>query len=403
MPIELGLTRITQFLGYMQNPHLKTLLIHIAGTNGKGSTLAYLSSILTVARVRNGKFTSPHIIHYHDCISINNQTYPKDKFDKVYNDVVDLDKKMGSLLTEFELLVATAFKIFEVEKVQISLIETGVGGRLDATNVLLGYDNTKSGVIATAISKISLDHELLLGKGIRNIAKEKAGIMKPGVPCFVDASNEDAVLEVMQESSRDVGCPLTLVQPELSSSFINFSPLKGAYQASNLSLALAILKSLPYKISDEEIKEGISKTHWPGRLQVIEHPKLGKILIDGAHNEGAAIELGKYLRETYKDEPIVFVIGMTRGKEVDCLLKHILKNDDVVVPTLFTQPENMPWINPEETVKLADAAGKYSLVEKAGDDVYIRDVFSYLEGKHLGKPIVVCGSLYLCGDVLREV
>ncbi|KAK6895023.1 Dihydrofolate synthetase [Candida tropicalis] len=402
MPIDLGLARITKLLAHLNNPQNAFKSVHIAGTNGKGSTLAYLSSILTQANIRNGKFTSPHIINYHDCISINNQTYPKQKFDEINNQVITIDKQLGLQCTEFEILTATAFKIFDVEKIQIGLIEVGVGGKLDATNVLEPCNDKRSGgVVVTGITKIGVDHETLLGKGIKAIAEQKAGIMKLNVPCFVDGSNDDSVLQVMKDVSNEVQCPLTLV-PQ-STSFIEFSPLKGTYQASNLSLALAILKCLPYKINDNVIQEGISKTYWPGRLQIIKHAKLGNILIDGAHNEGAAIELGKYLRETYNNEPVVFVIGMTRGKQVDGLFKHILRENDTVIPTLFTQPENMPWINCESIDKLADVAEKYCKVEKVNDSAYIKDVFKYLEDNHKGKSIVMCGSLYLCGDVLREV
>ena len=397
MPIDLGLARITKLLKHLNNPQNAFQSVHIAGTNGKGSTLAYLSSILTQANIRNGKFTSPHIINYHDCISIDNQTYPKQKFDEINNQVISMDKQLGLQCTEFEILTATAFKIFADERIQIGLIEVGVGGKLDATNVLEPIGKNSGGVIVTGITKIGVDHEALLGRGIKIISEQKAGIMKLNVPCFVDGSNEESVLQVMKSVSNEVQCPLTVVNS--SSSLIAFSPLKGAYQANNLSLALEILKSLPYRISDEVIKEGITKTYWLGRLQVIEHTKLGNILIDGAHNEGAAIELGKYLRETYRNESIVFVIGMTKGKQIASLFKHILKDNDVVIPTLFSQPENMPWINCESISKLAEVAKDYCKVETVDDNVYIQDVFKFLENHHKGKPIVICGSLYLCGDV----
>ncbi|EMG47284.1 fol3 Probable dihydrofolate synthetase [Candida maltosa Xu316] len=403
MPIDLGLARITKLLGHLNNPQHAYKSIHIAGTNGKGSTLAYISSILTQANIKNGKFTSPHIINYHDCITINNQTYPKSKFDQINESVIQVNNDLDLQCTEFEILTATAFKIFAVEKIEMALIEVGVGGRLDATNVLVPYDG-KFGVIATGITKIGLDHEKLLGGSLSAIAQEKAGIIKYKIPCFVDCSNDEVVLDTIRAKAEESLAPLYIVEPNRD--FIKFSPLQGSYQVNNLSLALQIIKCLPYKITDEVIEQGVSKTHWPGRLQLIQHKNLGEILIDGAHNESAAIELGNYLKEKYGSESIVFIIGMTKGKAVDNVLKHILKENDVVIPTLFSQPDNMPWIKPESIKRLGNAAKKYSNIRMLNDDnVHIGQVFKYLEKEEtlLNRPIVICGSLYLCGDVLREV
>lgn len=424
MPINLGLQRITKLLGHLNNPQNAYKSIHIAGTNGKGSTLAYISSVLTEAKIKNGKFTSPHIIDYHDCITINNQTYPKSKFDRINEQVMRINNDLKLECTEFEILTATAFKIFALEEIEMALVEVGVGGRLDATNVLVPYGETTNGggVVATAITKIGLDHEKLLGGTLLTIAKEKSGIMKHEIPCFVDSLNESIILQAIHEKSQEISCPLSIVEP-IKNQFIQYSPLKGSYQANNLSLAVEILKCLPYKISEEILINGIRKTNWPGRLQTIPHKSLGPILLDGAHNESAAIELGKYLNTKYpkqesesdtdaKNEleesnhkPIVFVIGMTKGKAVANLLKHVVSEEDIVIPTLFTQPENMPWIKPELISTLTSIAEDYCHdVRNIGDDVHIHQVFQYLEDKTLeNKPIVVCGSLYLCGDVLREI
>lgn len=428
MPINLGLQRIAKLLGHLNNPQNAYKSIHIAGTNGKGSTLAYISSVLTEAKIKNGKFTSPHIINYHDCISINNQTYPKSKFDRINQQVIKINNDLNLECTEFEILTATAFKIFALEEIEMALVEVGVGGRLDATNVLIPYGETigtsKGGVVATAITKIGLDHEKLLGGTLLAIAKEKSGIIKYGIPCFVDSLNDSIVLQAIREKSREISCPLSVVEPIQANDdnqFIKYSPLKGSYQANNLSLVVEILKSLPYRISEEILINGISKTNWPGRLQTIQHKSLGSILLDGAHNESAAIELGKYLNTKYRKQepeanmlegnhtPIILVIGMTKGKAIGNLLKHVVSENDIVIPTLFTQPENMPWINSELISTLTSIAKDYCRdVRNIGDDAHIHQVFQYLKNNKNdklleNKPIVVCGSLYLCGDVLREI
>ncbi|EGW30120.1 uncharacterized protein SPAPADRAFT_63736, partial [Spathaspora passalidarum NRRL Y-27907] len=361
MPIDLGLTRVTKLLAHLANPHLSYKSIHIAGTNGKGSVLAYISSILTTAQIRNGKFTSPHLIEYHDCITINNQVYPKSKFEQVQQLVGMTNEQHKLNCTEFELLTATAFKIFEIENVDIALIEVGVGGLTDATNVLEPY-NGKTGVIACGITKIGLDHQGLLGGTLHEIAKVKSGIMKPGIKCFVDGSNEPSVLDEIRATAKEVANEVEIVQPELE--LIQYSPLHGQYQANNLAISLGIIKTVshyyPQSISQEIIIQGIKSTKWPGRLQSVVHPTIGEILVDGAHNESAAIELGKYINREYdpSKKGIIYVIGITKGKSASDLLKHVVRSIDTVVFTTFTQPENMPWVKSTPVEELTEITQK---------------------------------------------
>ncbi|KAI5950165.1 FOL3 [Candida jiufengensis] len=413
MPIDLGLSRITKLLSHLNNPHLKYKSIHIAGTNGKGSTLAYISSILTQShKIKNGKFTSPHLIEINDCITINNKIYSKSKFDIVNIDILSLNQKLKLNCTEFELLTVTAFKIFEIEKVELALIEVGVGGRLDATNVLERITDPNEGVIATGITKIGMDHEKLLGDSIEAIASEKAGIIKSSIPCFVDSSNDSKVLQVIKEKCKSESSESIIVKPnEETNELIKYSPLKGQYQINNLSLAISITNYINTKyynnqITKNQIIEGIKKTDWPGRLQYINVPNIHqKILLDGAHNESASIELSRYL-DSNIPQPKIFIIGITKGKNLKSILKHIVKSNDIIIPTLFNQPDQMPWIFPESIPKIKKAAQEMEVqVEVVSDQAYIRDVFEYLkqqkEQNLQNLPIVICGSLYLCGDVLR--
>ncbi|KAI3404775.2 FOL3 [Candida oxycetoniae] len=424
MPIDLGLARITKLLAHLNNPHLSYKSIHIAGTNGKGSTLAYLSSILTQSRIRNGKFTSPHMVEINDCICINNEVYPRSKFDIINSKVTQINEELELKCTEFEILTVTALRIFELERVELALIEVGVGGRLDATNVLTAFHKKTGqptgGVVATGITMIGMDHEKLLGNTIEKIAWEKAGIMKQDIPCFVDSSNGESVLNILREKSRSVSCPMHVVTPSaMDRNMIQYSPLRGDYQINNLALALRILSSLsayhhvdhhPYAFSTEKIISGIKNTNWPGRLQSIKVKGLKEmqVLIDGAHNESSAIELGKYLRKNYLEQDILFVIGVTRGKNLDNIMKHLIRKpgNDVVVPSLFSQPDRMPWIHCESVQKIKKVAEKYCNVELALENAYIDDVFEYLRERNKtksGTVVVICGSLYLCGDVLRSV
>lgn len=391
MPIDLGLGRVIKLLGLFNNPHLSYKSIHIAGTNGKGSTIAYLSSIFTASKVRNGRFTSPHIIYYNDCIAINNETYPLDKFKKINDEVLQKNQIHNVGCTEFELLTVTAFKIFESEKVEVAVIEVGVGGRLDSTNVL-----PPLALLATGITKIGFDHEGLLGDTLSKIAYEKAGIIKQGVPCVVDNTNEWDVKETIIGEGKH--SPLYFVKDE-AASYIQLSPLQGNYQLNNLSVALTILELTGLSISQESILKGIASTSWPGRLQKITLKNGLDILLDGAHNESAVIELGKFL-ETYREESIIFVIGITAGKAVSKLLQHIVRKDDLVIASGFTQPEGMPWILSYPAAEIQKQSQPFCEVDPIIED-NLSSLFDYVKEIKGNRKVVVCGSLYLCGDVLR--
>lgn len=418
MPIDLGLARITRLLSNLGNPHLSYRSIHVAGTNGKGSTLAYISSILTSGQIRNGRFTSPHLLDYNDCISINNETYPSNKFEEVKNLVVRKDKSLKLGCTEFELLTATAFKIFELEKVEMALIEVGLGGRLDATNVLkpCGLNDQKGGVVVAGITKIGLDHEKILGGTLKEIAGEKAGIIKRGIPVVVDITNSPEVLSVVGKKASEEESPLEPADSSTNADvqkLIAYSPLKGAYQMQNLAVALGIINKLSSDIKEKltypVIEEGIKNTFWPGRLQSVRDSRTNvQVLLDGAHNESAAIELGKYLDHLRGEKNgIIFVIALSDGKSIEGLLKHLnLCSKDTVIPFHFTPPSEMPWVKSYE---------KQSIEKYAKD--FVEDVRNYsissagelflifrelrLAGDQ--RQIVVCGSLYLCSDVLRYI
>ncbi|KAI5955988.1 FOL3 [Candida theae] len=404
MPIDLGLSRVARLLSHFNNPHLKYKSIHVAGTNGKGSTLAYISSILTQHRLRNGKFTSPHMVELNDCITIDNKTYSRSQFDLVNESVLRVDKELQLKCTEFEILTVTAFKIFELEKVEMALIEVGVGGRLDATNVLEQFKG-EGGVVATGITKIGMDHEGLLGDTIEQIALEKAGILKPGIPCFADGSNQESVLNVIRDKAKSLDCELEIVNPDRTDvELLQFSPLLGEYQLNNLAVALRIINSLRkhYTFTRDQIIAGIKNTYWPGRLESIQVPGLGEVLIDGAHNEDAAVALGKYLRSAFPNGNITFIVGITKGKKLNNLLKHILRKNDTVIPALFYQPEQMPWIKCESVENIADVAKSYCQVKIVSEYAYVSDVFDYLKENKCDKsPVVVCGSLYLYADTVR--
>lgn len=402
MPIDLGLSRVLQLLKHLHNPQRAYRSIHVAGTNGKGLTVSYLLLILTTANISNGRFTLPHMVYYNDCIVINGEVYPWQKFEAIQSLVTEQNKLHNVGCTEFELLTVTAFTIFAKEKVDVAVIEVGLGGRLDATNILEPASSNQGGVIATGITKIARDHELLLGDTIEAIAGEKAGIIKPGVPVVVDGTNLAEVLNVVTTRADQLGCKLDKVT---TTADIKYLPLAGEYQQQNLAVALGLLQALEIHLPHTTIIEGIKATRWPGRLQTLTVGDL-PILLDGAHNENAAIELGKYLETNYRPKGVILVVAMTAGKSLSKLLSNIaVKHLDWVVPVTFTTPENMPWIECYSREELTKRAQKY--VDKVrpveGDNIchVLENIGKIKQKTGDDRKVVVCGSLYLCGDVLR--
>ncbi|KAL1840226.1 hypothetical protein VTJ49DRAFT_709 [Mycothermus thermophilus] len=288
--IDLGLARVGRLV--QQTPQTWKA-IHVAGTNGKGSICAYLSAMLVASGRSCARFTSPHLIDRWDCIAINGKPIPEAVFTDAEAVVKqrDADGRIGA--TEFELLTATAFEIFHRQRVEYGVVEVGLGGRLDATNVL------KQKAV-TVIAKIGLDHQSFLGNTIEEIALEKAGIMRPGVPCVVDGSNQPSVLEVLEEHARCIGTELHLPSTAGISDALDGLRLE-PHQIQNLACAhLAFRLACPEH--DQPLVHflpAIRQLEWPGRLQklniqpIINRPQ--EVLLDGAHNPQSAEVLAHHL------------------------------------------------------------------------------------------------------------
>lgn len=425
MPIDLGLARVISLLSKLGSPQLKSNYIHVAGTNGKGSVCAYLSSILlsSTKDFKVGKFTSPHLIYRHDCITLNNNPVKLDLFRQIEDSVIQLNKEHSIGCTEFEILTIVAFKIFELEQVDLAVLEVGLGGRLDATNIVPAAkikENTiiEKGVLATGITKIGKDHESFLGNTLREIAFEKSGIIKSEIVNVVDGTNEIEVLEVVDKTSKELNSSNIKVlsnSNEIDTSWgvINReeSPLKGGYQLQNLSVSLKILELVfpllenSYKNhifpSKPNIIEGIQSTSWPGRLQTLtlKYNKTESltILLDGAHNAQSAKELRNYLSSIYENQSITFVIAFTKGKDIDELLKELQINEnDKVIITQFGGIDGMPWIKATEAIDIEKIVANYT--KKIKTYLNHSELFESIKND---ENVVVCGSLYLVGEVLK--
>lgn len=428
MPIDLGLHRIATLLSVLGHPQRYANFVHVAGTNGKGSVCAYLTSML-IASTRGfkvGKFTSPHLMFRHDCVTVNDVPVDLHKFEKVEQQVLSLNEQHGIGATEFEILTAVALQIFKLEQVDLAVMEVGLGGRLDSTNVLepakLGRDSytiLQKGVLVTGITKIGLDHEAILGNTIGEIAAEKAGIIKQGITNIVDGTNEPDALNVISSKARDVKSHNYVViqqDEQIATPFgivaRTWSPLKGQYQLQNLSVSLKIIEVLfPFlqenfplqcDFSLANLQRGIQGVHWPGRVQSInlkfskDEPAL-PVLLDGAHNGQAAKELAKHLRSTFGDDsPLTFIMAVTKGKNLKPLLSELVRPQDKIIATKFGSVDGMPWIIANDPRDLRQELLQYTrnvIIEEDNTQT-----FKLVESTD---NVVVCGSLYLVGEMLR--
>ncbi|KKZ64371.1 folylpolyglutamate synthase [[Emmonsia] crescens] len=417
--IELGLSRIARLV---QSSPLPWRAIHIAGTNGKGSITGYLSALLTAAGVRCGSFTSPHLIDRWDCITINERVVHEPLFRQIENSVKLRNQSLGIGATEFELLTATAFEIFTHENVEVGIVEVGMGGRLDATNIL-------NNVLVSIIAKIGYDHQAILGDTIEKIAREKAGIMKPGVPCVVDGTNDRSVRSVLEEVARESHTPLTFVRPETVTQ--EFPELAGIFerlniephQQANIACAVSALqqqKTVAPLPPLPSLFQHIPKTPRPGRLQELSLQPLiarkNSVLLDGAHNPQSVHVLCSYVDRNLRKQPpgsggnvnvnvnVTWVIAASQGKNIQELFGCMLKPGDNVAVVEFGPVDGMPWVRSVETAELLSVV-RGSIPDIARSEGFGGDILAGLKWADEisigGGPLVIAGSLYLVSDVLR--
>ncbi|MEG4517029.1 MULTISPECIES: folylpolyglutamate synthase/dihydrofolate synthase family protein [unclassified Microcoleus] len=402
--VHLGLERIKQLLEKLDNPHQKVPIIHIAGTNGKGSVCAYLSSVLTEAGYRVGRYTSPHLIDWTERICINQKPISPTELQECLERVVAATENNTETPTQFEIITAAAWLYFAEQKADIAVIETGLGGRLDATNVC-------ETPLASVITSISLEHWQILGPTVADIAGEKAGILKSKCPAVIGELPECARI-IVEKRIQELDCPATWVKPaiDLGQGFAEYQlnqdalkikyqlPLLGKIQLMNSAIAIATLQTLQnqgWQISPTAIENGIAKTQWPGRLQQTTW-KSRNILIDGAHNPAAAIALREYVdRPNDRPSPINWVIGILATKDCEDILKALLKKGD----RLYLVP--VPDQNSSSPAELA-ALAQIICPELTLCQAF-PDLTTALDAAVTGDNLtILCGSLYLVGYFLQQ-
>lgn len=401
--IELGLGRISRLVKHTPQTWKA---IHVAGTNGKGSICAYLSAMLHASGVRVGRFNSPHLVDRWDCIIIDEKPVRESIFLEAEKSIKDWDRKENIGASEFELLTATAFEIFHREKIEMGVVEVGLGGRLDATNILQNK-------VATIISKIGLDHQSLLGNTLGEIATQKAGIMRPNVPCVVDRSNDLSIRKALEAHAKEVGADLMYSSTE--SAFLDELPKDDfePHQFENLACAYTAFHLAYTKANSplHRLLPAIQNMSWPGRLQMINMRSLTgrteSVLLDGAHNFQSAAVLGAYVDRKFRKENsrITWVLAASVGKPLDDILKPLLRENDCVASVGFGAVDGMPWVKSMDTHEILEAAARCGLdqsqLHDAGDN--LSAALRWAAEVSGGGPLVVAGSLYLVSDVLRHL
>lgn len=396
--IKFGLSSTLDLLARLGLPYQEGRYLHIAGTNGKGSVAAMLSAVLNLAGYPVGLYTSPHLVSMRERFRLRDREIPADGLLYLINrvrSVVDAAEPP----TFFEFVTAMAILYFLEEKADPIILETGMGGRLDATNIVEP--------VVSVITNISRDHQDYLGRGLLAIAGEKAGIIKAGAP-LVTYATQKSVLDLLRRTCRELGTPLYQGGVDFKAQGrgegrLNYHGLEkdlhglslsltGRHQYRNAAVALAVLELLAgrgFAIGEADIREGLQQTCWPGRLeQVSQDPR---ILLDGAHNPGAALALAQALKNTRGNGRLLLVMGIMADKEVDTILARLLPLAQTVI---FTQPQYFRAATPAD---LARRAAPFNL-----ETIQVPRVAEAIKrAQSLAGPedrIVITGSLFTVGE-----
>ena len=396
---KLGLERITELCDMLGNPQNKTHIIHIAGTNGKGSFGAMLSAVLVESGYKVGGFSSPALTDLTDSFCINGKSISADDFNEVMADIIPLCEDMADKPTEFEVLTAAAYELFCRENCGIALIECGMGGDTDSTNVV-EYP------VLSVITNIALDHTAFLGGTIEEIARCKAGIIKPSRPVLY-GGNDDEALEIIRSISRKNGSQLTLADKDrvtVVESDINgiiyedkaFGRLKsaliGSYQKYNLANVLTtveILRSMEMNIPDNAVKSGIEKAVWQGRFEVVSRNPL--IIYDGAHNPDGIIQAAESIG-TYISGKIALLIGVMADKEYGLYPEILGKFIDKAFTVIPDNPRSLD----SDTLAAAFEEKGINAVSCGSVENGLTKALGYAKSRNI--PLIALGSLYMYGE-----
>lgn len=399
-----GLERIKLLCERLGSPHKKLKFIHVAGTNGKGSTCTCIASVLTAAGYKTGLYTSPYVIEFRERIRLNMEMISPERLGEVTARVRAEIENLACenvKITEFEAVTAAAFLFYFEEKCDYVVLETGLGGRFDATNII-------DSPLVSIITSVSEDHMGVLGDTIEKIAFEKSGIIKKGCPVVTGAEQKPEALEVIK-SQADKNCSelfvadskkiFSVISEDITGTYVS-SPegnlrisLGGAHQLNNMALvyqALGILRTKGAVISPESMYKGFLSAKIPARTEIISEAPL--VILDGSHNDGSTEALGAFLKRHLPEKRILAVMGMMADKDCKKALSNVVPLFSKLIAVKPSNPRSM------EAGELADIASDLGTeaVGIASPEEGIKQAFSEIEEYDA---LIVCGSLYLAGDV----
>ncbi len=417
--IQLGLERIIKLLELLDNPHKDLKCIHVAGTNGKGSVVTFIGSILKSAGFKVGIYTSPHFVSFTERITINGIPIPEAQVAEIISEkilpAIKILTQNLSHPTYFEIATAIAFTYFAQEKVDFAVLEVGLGGRLDATNVITP--------LVSVITSIGLDHQDVLGEKLEQIAYEKAGIIKQDVP-VVTAATQPKVIEVIKKLAQSKNATVYQVgkeikftidkYPDLNSNYqfsVNgilkeYRPLQtsllGYHQIINAGTSIAAIEVLQlyhgFKITTQAIKKGLLQANIRGRLELINKNSLS-FLLDGAHNPASAAILRKALGDYFLTQRLIFVIGILEDKDIRGIVRELFDKNEDLYQVVITQPKINRAADTkriyQEVIKYTDKINIFSTVAKS---------IKYAESIACSTDLIcITGSLYTVAEAIHRL
>jgi dihydrofolate synthase/folylpolyglutamate synthase len=418
--IKFGLDNTITLMSALENPHTSFFSLHVAGTNGKGSTAAIIASVLSSSGLKIGLFTSPHLVSFTERIRVNNDEIREDEVISLAEEIRGTISTIQSRFpdfspTFFEVVTAMAMLYFNRKEIDTAVIEVGMGGRLDATNMITPE--------VSLITSIGNDHRQFLGETLREIAQEKAGIIKNNIPVVISPQDSE-VVEVIESKAREKNTKVYLYgrdfcsilkRDDFSGIYFDYHsgssaiydlhvPLTGGHQLYNASVAIKAVelvseRRLKQVITANLIRDGLKNLRWPGRLEIIKDEP--PILIDGAHNPDAALALSKALMKNFlrKFKRIILILGIMGDKDLEGIMRPLLP---LAAEIILTSPDSERAASPARLASVAASLG-FPDVRIAPT---IKDAMEIAEGLSLIAPrdslIVATGSFYSIGEV-KEV
>lgn len=370
--VKLGLTNVRRLLSSLGEPQKGLRFIHVAGTNGKGSVCAMIDSVSRSAGMRTGLFTSPHLVRFNERIQIDGIPIDDPALVRGIHHLRSLiDEERHP--TFFEITTALALDYFRAQSVDLVVLETGLGGRLDATNLVTP--------LVSVLTSIDLDHQKWLGQTLTEIAIEKAGIVKPGVP-VVSGPQFPEVRIVLERIADERSASLSYAESPVQDLFIG---LAGAYQRWNAAIAMQALRKASISFNQKALTEGLANVSWPGRFQMIGE----RVILDGAHNPAASRCLVETWREYFGDRRATIIFGGLRDKDLEGMV--------AILSTIATRFLSVPI----RSQRAASTAEIQSIVPKYVSATQCDSAAQALQSAyHFDDPILVTGSLFLVGELL---